>query len=389
MANVNSTNSLSNISIFLADNGNISDTTVPQADDYATTFGIVIGIFAIIVGTLGNLCTIIVVSRNKAMMASCFNLLVLSLATVDFITAAFMLPANVAFYILKQQPFLGFYCRFQAFFYYSCGYISVVHFMVIAVTRYIGIVLPNKWNFLVNDKRYIYLWIFISWTFAPAVLSPFWFEAHGGFGWYPSLTLCVFKVWTYSDPWKNYMITTRIMFQLLPAILMSYIYFVIYRTTNQSEKTISSFKENTSASEVLDDANTNSPGRKVGIHKPLMLSESMEESNSIKRHTLNVLDSVRRTLSVGSLVSNRESDSKNDDFNTLTSVTPIHEGTPRKGRKASNTERSKKVGQCEKSCNFQKSIVYFIVSKLCFLLQTVLLTRQSIEANRCLSTLKK
>ena len=298
----------------------VNDTTISNLQNnviLANNFGITIGIFAIIVGTVGNLCTIIIVATNKIMMASCFNLLVLSLATVDFITAAFMLPSNVLFYINKTAPNPN-YCKFQAFFYYNCGYISVVHFVIIAVTRYIGIVLPNDWNYLVNEKRFIYLWIFISWTFAPIVLFPFWFEENGGFGWYDAYTLCVFKSWEYSVEWKNYMIFSRILFQLLPAILMSFIYFVIYKTINKSERMVSSFK----STETLEGGGSNQNILKINKDFKMNRPRQRSESFNIKRQTLCVINDIRKALSVSSAVTDKEN---SDESNSLTPVTPIND----------------------------------------------------------------
>ena len=196
----------------------------------------------------------------------------------------------------------------------------MVHFVIIAVTRYIGIVLPNDWNYLVNEKRFIYLWIFISWTFAPVVLLPFWFEENGGFGWYDDYTLCVFKSWEYSIEWKNYMIFSRILFQLLPAILMSFIYFVIYKTINKSERMVSSFK----STETLE-------GSKVSALKVNKVNlERSESFSNVKRKTLCVINDIKKALSVSSAVNDKES---SDDSSSLTPVTPMI--TP---RRESNTK---------------------------------------------------
>lgn len=60
-------------------------------------FGLVIGIFAIIVGSIGNLLTIAAIKTNKKLHKP-FYIFIGNLSVIDFLTATSMLPFNVASY---------------------------------------------------------------------------------------------------------------------------------------------------------------------------------------------------------------------------------------------------------------------------------------------------
>ena len=142
------------------------------------------------------------------------------------------------------------------------------------------------------------------------------------------------------------MIFTRILFQLLPAIFMTYIYFKIYKTINNSERLVSSFK----STETLDNSRVASriaspkhlkidmknPKNEVNKSKTQLLDEKRS-----KRHTLNVLNTVKRALSVNS--SRSVSKNFDSDSDSLTPVTPLESPNPMKPRRESNIEMMSRI----------------------------------------------
>ena len=64
-------------------------------------FGISVAIFAIIIGSTGNLLTILAYFTNKKLQTT-FNCFVVNLSLVDFMTASLMLPFNLAGYVQLQ-----------------------------------------------------------------------------------------------------------------------------------------------------------------------------------------------------------------------------------------------------------------------------------------------
>jgi len=60
--------------------------------------GIAVGLTDILLGSLGNLLTIIVFSRSSSLRVS-FNIFILNLAVIDLITSTLMMPLQVAGYV--------------------------------------------------------------------------------------------------------------------------------------------------------------------------------------------------------------------------------------------------------------------------------------------------
>merc|ERR1719431_2268488 len=118
------------------------DTSNEKAVSDFRIFGIVIGIFDIIVGGFGNFFTILAFTRCKAIHTP-YNVFIVNLAIIDFLTATCMMPLNVTAYILKRWPLGGsehISCSIQAFIYFCCGYTSTVCMVVITVNRFIIII---------------------------------------------------------------------------------------------------------------------------------------------------------------------------------------------------------------------------------------------------------
>ncbi|XP_076806482.1 G-protein coupled receptor moody-like isoform X1 [Clavelina lepadiformis] len=213
---------------------NFSD--VPLDRSLVRTFGIIIGIFDICVGSVGNLLTIIAILSNKKLHKP-FHIFIANLCVIDFLTATTMMPFNVNAYVTKTWPFGedSFTCSFMAFSYYCCGYTSIVCLLTITVNRFVGVVYPKHYDRLFSKRRMM-LTIIISWLFAPVIMLPFFFFKNSsgdlvGYGWATPLTLCVFLVSKWNDVQRNYMQFTRVLFQFLPLLIMIVLYAMIFRTS--------------------------------------------------------------------------------------------------------------------------------------------------------------
>lgn len=97
----------------------INQTTIPNATDYEATsaaaamntetfrnIGVTIGIFDIVVGSIGNLLTILAIAGNKKLHKP-FHIFIANLCVIDFLTASAMMPFNVTAYY-TQVRFLDF-----------------------------------------------------------------------------------------------------------------------------------------------------------------------------------------------------------------------------------------------------------------------------------------
>jgi len=230
-------------------NGNYSEIATSFYDDSTTTtsdqavsnfrlFGIIIGIFDIVVGGLGNFFTILAFTRCKALHTP-YNVFIVNLAIIDFLTATCMMPLNVTGYIMKEWPFGSEHisCSIQAFIYFCCGYTSVVCLLVITLNRFIIIIYRDLY-IQVFSKRNVIILCLICWLIAPVFMFPLLLE-HGGkraATWNTEQFICTFIPSRMSNNWKTYMLFCRILFQFMPAILMTSFYTTIFLKVRQQER---------------------------------------------------------------------------------------------------------------------------------------------------------
>ena len=93
-------NNLANVSSFEGSAVLVSTASNLVEEDYSSAIrilGICIGIFDIIVGSLGNAFTILAIATNKKLHKP-FHIFIANLGVIDFLTASFMMPFNVASY---------------------------------------------------------------------------------------------------------------------------------------------------------------------------------------------------------------------------------------------------------------------------------------------------
>uniref|UniRef100_H2YL95 G-protein coupled receptors family 1 profile domain-containing protein n=1 Tax=Ciona savignyi TaxID=51511 RepID=H2YL95_CIOSA len=226
-------------------NGSENATDFSHATQQFRYLGITIGMIDIVLGTSGNLLTILAVGRNRDMRRNSFNMLIVNLAIIDLLTASVMMPFNVMGYILMDWPLGTTTCILQAFFYFSCGYTSVVCLIAITLNRLIGVVLPSRYTSIFTDQN-VRIVIFICWILAPAFLLPYLIVSllrHYNnqlpiTGWNQKQFLCTFV--NLSQPhlaaWDGYMKATRAMFQFVPTIIMVISYTVMVYYVKKSNK---------------------------------------------------------------------------------------------------------------------------------------------------------
>ncbi|XP_039252992.2 G-protein coupled receptor 84-like [Styela clava] len=226
---------------------NIFDTTnqtafrVNEGQESFRYLGVTIGLFAIFLGTFGNSMTIIAFCKNRKLRRNVFNLFIVNLSLVDLLTASCMLPFNVAGYIYMEWPFGNDHvtCSIQAFFYFCCGYTSVVCLLAITMNRFVGIVFPDRYVTLYSSKWSSVI-LLSSWLIAPAFLLPFLVAAiinnsngipRTPIGWKEREFLCTF---INIDGWGPYMQVVRVVFQFLPLVIMIVAYIFIWKRVHQS-----------------------------------------------------------------------------------------------------------------------------------------------------------
>jgi len=234
--------------------------------------GITIGVFAVIIGFVGNFLTIAAYFTTRKLQTG-FHLFILNLSIVDLITATLMLPFNIAGYVQMKWPFGNndFTSRLQAFSYFSCGYTSVSFLVAITINRLIGVIFPHKYDSIFRGLT-LKVILLTCWLIAPAALLPFLVASDtcGGkemamTGFSTSQFLCTFIC---LNEWRPYMEFTRALFQLMPFILMIIVYSVIFLRRLKSFNKINKF------------AKKPAENKKVAVEKTISQSFSLKRKKS-------------------------------------------------------------------------------------------------------------
>ncbi|CBY21144.1 unnamed protein product [Oikopleura dioica] len=202
-------------------------------------FGIVIGILDIVVGGFGNGLTIAAFLTNRKLWST-FNIFIVNLSIIDFLTAVFMMPLHVVGYVLMEWPFPQWMCAFQAYIYFCCGYTSVVCLVAITLNRLVGIVYPLHYKRFFSSCR-TSLAIVFCWFVAPLFLLPFLIFSNSDgtqmMGWREDQLLCTF---TNLEPeFELYMKIMRLLFQFSPACIMIVSYTIsVWDVSQTSSSTL-------------------------------------------------------------------------------------------------------------------------------------------------------
>nr|CAB3250751.1 G-protein coupled receptor 84-like [Phallusia mammillata] len=232
--------------------------------------GICLGSVVCIVGTIGNLMTILAYATNPRMRTA-FNMLIVSLAVIDLGLSAFILPFIIYGYSTNSWPFSDKSCEVFAFFYYALHYTSSVNLLTISFNRYMHVSRPRTAYRIIFSKHKRRVAAVLMWSFAPLSLLPLIFT--GGFGWWESGLMCAF---TRSPGFADtYSLVMRVLFQFVPLFGMVVLYGLIFHTVKRSHANIDNRKSqaesNDSASqsnEITKSAGISSPGRRACERSP-------------------------------------------------------------------------------------------------------------------------
>ncbi|CAG5111032.1 Oidioi.mRNA.OKI2018_I69.chr2.g5368.t1.cds [Oikopleura dioica] len=188
-------------------------------------FGSTIAAFDIVVGTIGNLMTILAFYRCRALHTP-YNVFIVNLSVIDLVTASLMMPFNLT-----------------AFVYFCCGYTSIVCLMAITFNRFVIIIHRDMYVTLFS-KRNVTILVILSWLIAPAFMSPVLFKhnGHSIVSWNEDQFLCTFVRSEMTIWWLDYMLFCRIFFQFLPWIFMVICYSTIFVKVRQQEEQMATYK---------------------------------------------------------------------------------------------------------------------------------------------------
>ncbi len=145
-----------------------NNVTMEQSDEGNLTFEAVVKvvvpiIFSLIaiLGLVGNLLVIIVVSFNNQ-MRNTTNLLILNLAIADLFFIIICVPFTAMVYSMSQWPFGSVWCKIYQYLLNVTAYSSVYTLVLMSLDRYLAVVHPISSMTIRNDRN-AYILILLSW----------------------------------------------------------------------------------------------------------------------------------------------------------------------------------------------------------------------------------
>lgn len=185
-----------------------------------------------VIGSIGNLIILIALLISPLRKSNSV-ILIISLTINNFLYSTFALPPAITSMITGTSELDAVSCRFFAFFSPYLTNSNCSHQAAIAVNRVIAILgihhVSAAWQ-----KRVTFALLLASWGVALAVFMLPLFDVGGAYGLSKALGRCIFTNQLYS-----FILAYRILFQVIPFVIIVISYVVILAKIRQARKAIS------------------------------------------------------------------------------------------------------------------------------------------------------
>lgn len=155
----------------------------------AVTTALIFCIAFIILGVLGNFCTIAAILKSRKLRKSPTSVFIVSLSFADLIFCSFNLPLTAIRYYHQKWILGDLLCKLFPFFFYLNVAASLFNMVAITINRYIMIAHYHRYDCLYR-KLTIGLMIAFCWAFPVSMLLPTLAEVWGRFGYYEKTFSC-------------------------------------------------------------------------------------------------------------------------------------------------------------------------------------------------------
>lgn len=216
----------------------------------ATIFAAICCVLFVIVGTLGNLVTILALWRCKKLRNNATTSFIFSLCFADFLFCTVNMPLTVSRYIHEAWIFGDTLCTlFPLFFYGNVG-VSLMSMTAITINRYVLIAHHHRYD-RIYQPRNIALMIAFVWAFSFAILIPPLIRSWGQFGYSPETFSCTILRLNGRSP-KKFLFLFGF---LLPCIVIVLSYSCIFYRVRQSHRNLAAYsvKEGNSNKKFTED----------------------------------------------------------------------------------------------------------------------------------------
>ncbi|KAG8452638.1 hypothetical protein GDO86_004429 [Hymenochirus boettgeri] len=135
-------------------------------------FGVTWGIIVSLVGTVGNIMTILAYALDKKLQTR-FNLLIINLSLADILYCTFLQPFSVDAYLHLYWRSGTTFCRIFGMLLFVSNSVSILNLCLIAVSRYI-LISNNKLFDKIFSRLGVFLIILTTWVIGFSSFAPLW-----------------------------------------------------------------------------------------------------------------------------------------------------------------------------------------------------------------------
>ena len=216
-----------------------------EYSDLVQILSLVIGIPAVLFGSIGNLLTILAVIKSPKLRTNS-NVFVVSLAVADLICCCVTIPTLITVYVNSAWVLGNPYCRFFSVFYLET--LGAILFLLAATacSRFLKIVHPTLFSKLLGRKWKVCLfisncWITPIWFLLPAIL-----ELWGELGYDKVTMVCTFVRGEDNKSYNTFLITTAV---VVPMAIIAFCYLQILRKIRVNRRRVAHMRQHQHASE--------------------------------------------------------------------------------------------------------------------------------------------
>ncbi|XP_051561994.1 G-protein coupled receptor 84-like [Myxocyprinus asiaticus] len=199
----------------------------PSVEGYRY-FGVLLGSAVTIVGTIGNILTVLAFATNTNLRTR-FNVLIVNLALADLLYCTMLQPVSVDSYLHLRWRGRSTWCQMFGFLLFLSNSVSIITLCLIAMSRYLVVAhRMSRFARLLLSQRGIALLLISSWTLGLASFGPLW----PVYVFAPQVCTCSF----HRTKGRPYTTVLLFLYFFLGLGFVGLFYFLIYRKVRIASK---------------------------------------------------------------------------------------------------------------------------------------------------------
>ncbi|XP_043096942.1 G-protein coupled receptor 84 [Puntigrus tetrazona] len=199
----------------------------PSVEGYRY-FGVLLGSAVTIVGTIGNILTVLAFATDASLRTR-FNVLIVNLAFADILYCTILQPVSVDSYLHLHWRGGATWCRMFGFLLFLSNSVSIITLCLIAMSRYLVVAhRTSRCARLLLSHRGVAMLLITSWVLGVASFAPLW----PVYVFAPQVCTCSF----HRTEGRPYTTVLLFMYFFLGLGCVGLFYFLIYRKVRVAAK---------------------------------------------------------------------------------------------------------------------------------------------------------